>query len=182
MNENLVPREKIKRENTHLGIIHPVTQHQALTGDKSPPRTRKKDMRGSKEKRSRDRGEKRKEEKEPIPKHQQPIADYYSVSNKIIGQYVFFFFVHYCVSTNNLFFRGSFSKVYLGLNNVTHERVAVKVVKKVGDLKTQQMIKHESSILFQVDHPNIIKCYDLFENGDALYIVMELYVCCHSVS
>jgi serine/threonine protein kinase len=61
------------------------------------------------------------------------------------------------------------------LNSVTHERVAIKVVKKVGDLKMQQMIKHESSILFQVDHPNIIKCFDLFENDDSLYIVMELY-------
>jgi hypothetical protein len=86
--------------------------------------------------------------------------------------HLFFFFEMIIINI----FSGTFSKVFLGLSIITHERVAIKVVKKVGDLKTQQMIKNESAILLQMDHPYIIKCYDLFENEDSLYIVMELYV------
>jgi hypothetical protein len=92
MIENPIPKEekKLKRENTHLGIS-PSASTPISSAEKSPPRTRHKEssgsMRGSK-KGSRERGEKRKDEKAALPKHQQPITDYYSISSKIIGQYV----------------------------------------------------------------------------------------------
>lgn len=88
--ENPIPKEKIKRENTHLGITSHTVPKPICTGEKSPPRTRKKEnsLRGSnngKDKKG-SASDKRKEDKTATPKHQHPIADYYTVSSKIIGQ------------------------------------------------------------------------------------------------
>ena len=33
---------------------------------------------------------------------------------------------------------------------------------------------NEIDILKQVDHPNIVKCYDIYEDEKYIYIVMEL--------
>ena len=33
---------------------------------------------------------------------------------------------------------------------------------------------NEIDILKQVDHPNIVKCYDIYEDDKYMYIVMEL--------
>lgn len=64
--------------------------------------------------------------------------------------------------------------MYLGLDRTTQERVAIKVVKKLGN--KPDMLKNEIEILLKVHHENIISCLDLFETDDKLYIVMELYV------
>lgn len=65
--------------------------------------------------------------------------------------------------------------MYLGVDRETQERVAIKVVKKLGNNKPD-MLKNEIEILLKVHHENIISCLDLFETEDKLYIVMELYV------
>jgi serine/threonine protein kinase len=38
----------------------------------------------------------------------------------------------------------------------------------------QMALQNEIEILKQVDHPNIVKLYDIFEDDDNYYLVMEL--------
>jgi calcium/calmodulin-dependent protein kinase I len=35
-------------------------------------------------------------------------------------------------------------------------------------------LQNEIDILTQVDHPNIVKLHEIFEDGEAYYLVMEL--------
>jgi calcium-dependent protein kinase len=52
-------------------------------------------------------------------------------------------------------------------------KVAIKAIskKKIGDNLKQ--IKAEINILSSLDHPNIVKYYETYENKEFLYIVME---------
>lgn len=36
------------------------------------------------------------------------------------------------------------------------------------------MLQNEIEIIKQIDHPNIVTCYDIYEDVKYLYIVMEL--------
>lgn len=47
------------------------------------------------------------------------------------------------------------------------------VTKKDLTLKDQELLKREIEVLKLCQHPNIIKFYDVFENSDYIYIVME---------
>lgn len=51
---------------------------------------------------------------------------------------------------------------------------AMKVIKKQGVSKEEkeQMFK-EVSILKQLDHPNIIKIFDMYEDEECIYLVIE---------
>ena len=69
---------------------------------------------------------------------------------------------------------GSFGKVFLAeAINSPDFKVAIKAVskKKIGDDIKQ--LKEEIKILQTLDHPNIVKYYETYENRDYLYIVME---------
>lgn len=70
--------------------------------------------------------------------------------------------------------RGGFSVVYEA-NNQTGERFAIKKVRKD---KLQQIdlihLRRETQILQTIQHPNIIKLYDVHENERELFFVMEL--------
>ena len=37
-------------------------------------------------------------------------------------------------------------------------------------------MQSEVDILSQLDHPNVVKLYEIFDEGDCLYLVMELMV------
>ncbi len=52
---------------------------------------------------------------------------------------------------------------------------ACKVIQKekLGP-KKMEMVDIEVSILRTVDHPNIIKLVEIYENNDNVYLVMEL--------
>ena len=53
--------------------------------------------------------------------------------------------------------------------------MAIKIVKKKDtQTKDLEMLKREIEVLKQCQHPNIIRFYDVFENHDYIYIVMEL--------
>lgn len=69
------------------------------------------------------------------------------------------------------------------LDVLSHARqhVAVKVLPLTtsGDLASTHVnvlksFHHEAHMLSLLDHPNIVKLYECFQEGDALYIVMEL--------
>lgn len=41
-------------------------------------------------------------------------------------------------------------------------------------LEDKIALQNEIDILTQVDHPNIVKLYEIFEDDEAYYLVMEL--------
>lgn len=69
---------------------------------------------------------------------------------------------------------GSFGKVFLAeASNDPSFKVAIKAIpkKKLGN--NLKSIKAEIQILSTLDHPNIVKYYETYENDKFLYIVME---------
>uniref|UniRef100_A0A6B2LBU9 Protein kinase domain-containing protein n=1 Tax=Arcella intermedia TaxID=1963864 RepID=A0A6B2LBU9_9EUKA len=53
-------------------------------------------------------------------------------------------------------------------------RVAIKSIQKIGAKNKPEMLKNEVEILKKMEHPYIIKLYDIFESETTLYLVMEL--------
>ena len=70
---------------------------------------------------------------------------------------------------------GTFSKVKLGINKYTNEKVAIKLLekKKITEKKDLERIFREMSIVKTLNHPNIIKTYEIFENEKYYYIIMD---------
>jgi len=68
---------------------------------------------------------------------------------------------------------GHFSKVKLGTNRTTGEKVAIKIINKPTGNKIA-MLKAEVNILTKCDHPNIVKMYKCYETDKILYLVLEL--------
>eukprot|EP00944_MAST-04C_sp_MAST-4C-sp1_P000179 g179.t1 len=72
---------------------------------------------------------------------------------------------------------GAYSVVYEGKHRGTKERVAIKVIKKKGLPQTEyENLTHEVGIMKTLDHPNIVKLIDYFDEEKACYIVTELCV------
>ena len=71
--------------------------------------------------------------------------------------------------------RGGFSVVVEGAKKGTTERYAIKCIKKANverdDIK---LLRREIQIMKQVDHPNILKLFDVFESEEEFFLVMEL--------
>ena len=69
---------------------------------------------------------------------------------------------------------GKCGVVHKGINKVTGEEVAIKIMCKTSmstfDL---EQVKNEIEILKIANHPNIIKLYNVFESVDYIYIIME---------
>eukprot|EP00350_Pseudokeronopsis_sp_OXSARD2_P000617 CAMPEP_0170540916 /NCGR_PEP_ID=MMETSP0211-20121228/810_1 /TAXON_ID=311385 /ORGANISM="Pseudokeronopsis sp., Strain OXSARD2" /LENGTH=212 /DNA_ID=CAMNT_0010843473 /DNA_START=58 /DNA_END=696 /DNA_ORIENTATION=+ len=71
--------------------------------------------------------------------------------------------------------QGSFAKVQRGTNKKTGEKVAIKIIAKEAlELEDKIALQNEIDILTQVDHPNIVKLYEIFEDETTYYLVMEL--------
>ena len=69
---------------------------------------------------------------------------------------------------------GKFGLVKLGINKQTKEKVAIKIMnKKKMDTSDIELMRTEIEILKICQHPNIIRLYDIFENIDYIYIIME---------
>jgi serine/threonine protein kinase len=79
----------------------------------------------------------------------------------------------YRINKNIKLGKGSFSEVYMGTNLITNEPVAIKVVDLSKNGNTIKSIKIEAEIMKKLDHPNIVKFYDLVKTDDYLYIIME---------
>lgn len=71
--------------------------------------------------------------------------------------------------------RGAFSVVKLGIHKVSGDNVAVKIVstKKIAADELASL-HSEIGILKNLNHPNIIKLMEVFEEGSEFYIVTEL--------
>jgi Protein kinase domain len=68
--------------------------------------------------------------------------------------------------------RGGFSSVFACFHKELQEQRAVKVIKKKS-LHASINYEIELAILQELDHPNIIKIYEVFENDTYIYIVQE---------
>ena len=62
-----------------------------------------------------------------------------------------------------------------GTNRKTGEKVAIKIMQK-GKMTEEDRIGllNEIDILKQVDHPNIVKLIDVYEDSQAFSLVLEL--------
>lgn len=70
---------------------------------------------------------------------------------------------------------GSFGKVKLYRDRLVHDmKFAIKTMKK-SEMSSIliQALKQEVEILKKLDHPNIVKYYDSYEDDGCIYIVME---------
>jgi calcium-dependent protein kinase len=71
---------------------------------------------------------------------------------------------------------GSFGKVFKASNKSDPTvKVAVKVINKHGmDADDLLSISREVAIMQQVDHPNIVKYYETYDDVKYIYLCMEL--------
>ena len=81
------------------------------------------------------------------------LTDYYNIK-KILGE-------------------GCFGKVYEVENKITSETYACKKVSKVNLIDLEKF-RTEISIMSKVDHPNIVKLYEIYESNRSLYLIMQL--------
>lgn len=94
------------------------------------------------------------DDEEPV--REDPIEDFYELG-KEIG-------------------KGGFSVVVEAKEKKTGQKYAIKCIKKTmvegEDIK---LLRREIKIMKRVSHPNILKLYEVFEDEDEFYLVMELY-------
>eukprot|EP00354_Favella_ehrenbergii_P001237 CAMPEP_0170471980 /NCGR_PEP_ID=MMETSP0123-20130129/14092_1 /TAXON_ID=182087 /ORGANISM="Favella ehrenbergii, Strain Fehren 1" /LENGTH=138 /DNA_ID=CAMNT_0010739955 /DNA_START=60 /DNA_END=477 /DNA_ORIENTATION=- len=71
--------------------------------------------------------------------------------------------------------KGSFASVRKGRSRATGEKVAIKVIAKRKLTEDDKVgLQNEIDILKQVDHPNIVKLFDIYEDDKYFFLVMEL--------
>lgn len=81
----------------------------------------------------------------------------YKIDNKVLGA-------------------GSFGKVFVATDKQNSKfKVAVKVISKKFLTKEEiENLKNEVAIMNKVDHPNIVKYYETYDEAKFIYLVMEL--------
>lgn len=86
-----------------------------------------------------------------------------------------FFFFFFFIFFFSFLFRGGFSVVHEAIQRTTGDKFAVKIIKKQAiegeDIK---LLKREIQIMKQLDHPNILKLFEVYEDANSFYLVMEL--------
>ncbi|EUD65415.1 CAMK/CDPK protein kinase [Plasmodium inui San Antonio 1] len=93
------------------------------------------------------------------------------ISRKNLGGYDYSSIYNY-LSFKKILGCGAFGEVHLVEDNICKLYKVVKILKK-KKLKNIK-INEEINVLIYLDHPNIIKIFDVYENVDCTYIVMEL--------
>merc|ERR1719343_67672 len=82
------------------------------------------------------------------------IHDFYDMDKKKLGE-------------------GSYGSVCKAKNKSTGSIRAIKTISK-SQMKNIERFKQEIAIMKMMDHPNIIKLYETFEDHRNIYLVMEL--------
>jgi len=71
--------------------------------------------------------------------------------------------------------RGSFSTVFKCVRKSDHKDFAMKVIQKATlGQKKMEMVEIEIEILKRVNHPNVIKLEEIFENPQQVQLILEL--------
>ena len=70
---------------------------------------------------------------------------------------------------------GTFGKVKLGVHTQTNELVAVKILGKNRILQQGDVerVTREINILRKVRHPQIVQLYEIIENDENLFLIMQ---------
>ena len=71
--------------------------------------------------------------------------------------------------------KGGFGSVFIVKNKTTNVELACKKIAKykIESKEDLQTLYKEISLLSKLDHPNISKIYEVYEDEDAVYIIME---------
>jgi calcium-dependent protein kinase len=69
--------------------------------------------------------------------------------------------------------QGSFAVVKLCKNRKTGEEVAIKVIDK-KNARAVEDLQSEAEVMAKIDHPNVIRVYQIFENTTKCYMVWSL--------
>ena len=72
---------------------------------------------------------------------------------------------------------GTFSKVKLGINRITNQKVAIKLLDKSKIIEKDDLerIIREMKIYREISHPNVIKVYEMLDTNKFYMIIMEYY-------
>lgn len=71
---------------------------------------------------------------------------------------------------------GAFAKVFMAIHNQTGSRVAIKMISKSAEVQNGQykpFIQKEVNIMKRVRHPYIADLYEVIQEGENIFIVME---------
>lgn len=81
----------------------------------------------------------------------------------------------YSYGLKDIIGRGFSSVVYRGSNDRLKERVAIKVIdiKSIQGKPQKKMLEGEIEALKKLNHPNILKCHDIFSTANNCYIITE---------
>lgn len=90
------------------------------------------------------------------------IARHFSKSHNISKDYEF----------DRIVGSGGYGTVYQAYNKISQEKRAIKIIKK-KDVIDKKVFEHETRLLLTMDHPNIIKLYEVYETEDFIYLVTE---------
>lgn len=83
---------------------------------------------------------------------------------------------HNIFQCTKLLGEGSFAKVYLANRKETGSKYAVKTLSKevlLSKPKGKQALVNEIEVMYEIDHPNIIRLHEIYESKDSLYLVCE---------
>jgi len=70
--------------------------------------------------------------------------------------------------------KGGFGTVYLCAHRDTNELRAVKVIdKRTFDSQTLEAYLNEVKVLKTLDHPNIVRLFEVFEDSKRCYLITE---------
>ncbi len=71
--------------------------------------------------------------------------------------------------------RGGMGAVYRATHVVSDKAVALKwMLRSASDKRAKERFTREARAAGRIDHPNVVDVYDIGEDGDAAYLVMEL--------
>ena len=68
--------------------------------------------------------------------------------------------------------KGGYGKVFQVKNKSTNKLYACKKLSKLN-IKNLGKFQNEIEVLMKMDHPNIVKLYEVFESDNSLYLIME---------
>ncbi|CAI2364292.1 unnamed protein product [Moneuplotes crassus] len=84
---------------------------------------------------------------------EEDIHNFYDIEDKILGE-------------------GSFGVVRRGADKDTGEIRAIKSIKK-SRIRSKTRLLNELSTLKTLDHPNIVKLFEVYEDSESIHLVME---------
>ncbi len=69
---------------------------------------------------------------------------------------------------------GTFGKVKLATHKLTQEKVAIKILQKsiINEVSDVERVKREIHILKMINHPRVVKLYEIIEAPTQLLLVM----------